>query len=301
MLTPFDENGEIDFTALAKLTHYYIEAGATGLFANCLSSEMFELGKEERIAVTSFVVEEVAGAIPVFSTGTFCGPLKEQADFCKRIYDTGITAVVAITSILANENDADKTLLSQVAELFSLTGNIRFGFYECPVPYKRVLSPLLLKQIVDTNRIVYYKDTSLDLEAVMQKVMLTKAHGSFELYDAFMVNAVASMESGCAGLSCIQGNYFPEMISWITSNFSNQEYSLQVKQVQQFLTDTMDVIHNVYPISAKYFLQSRNFPIGLNTRRKVGLFSPEVKTNIDQLSYKYDRLREQLGIKSMLI
>lgn len=301
MLTPFDENGEIDFAALAKLTHYYIEAGATGLFANCLSSEMFELSKDERIAITSFVVKEVAGTVPVFSTGTFEGSLMEQSDFCKRIYDTGTTAVVAITSVLAKENDPDEILLSRVDELFKLTGNIPFGFYECPVPYKRVLSPLLLKQITDTNRVIYYKDTSLDLDAVTQKVKLTGAQGRLELYDAFMVNAVASLENGCAGLSCIQGNYFPELISWISRNFSSQVYSLQVKQAQQFLIDTMDVIHNAYPISAKYFLRSRNFPIGLNTRRKTGSLSPQVKKNIDHLSHMYDQLREQLGIKSILI
>lgn len=39
MLTPFKNNGEIDYEALTRLIHFYIDAGASGLFANCLSSE----------------------------------------------------------------------------------------------------------------------------------------------------------------------------------------------------------------------------------------------------------------------
>lgn len=301
MLTPFKENGEIDYDALAKLTAYYIEAGATGLFANCLSSEMYELLSEERLNVTAFVVKEAAGAVPVFSTGTFGGPLQQQADFSKRIYDAGVDAVVAITSLLASEDQMDEELLSRIDELLFLTGNIPFGFYECPVPYKRVLTPQILQRIVQTDRIVYYKDTSLDIDAVTEKIKLTSGSPSFELYDAYMVNAVASLDAGCAGLSCIQGNFVPELISWICENYAEPSKRDQINVAQAFLTNTMDVMHNVYPIAAKYFLQSRGFGITTTTRREVGEFPEAVKAGLDQLSRDYDQLQEFLGIRTVKV
>jgi 4-hydroxy-tetrahydrodipicolinate synthase len=297
MLTPFDDKGRIDYTTLATFIRYYINAGATGLFANCLSSEMFELSEEERISLTAFVVKETAGKLPVFTTGTFGGSITTQAEFVKRIYDTGVTAVVAVTSLLADENEADDVLLTRIHELLRLTGNIPFGFYECPVPYKRLLPPAMLREIAATGRVIYYKDTSLDIAAVAEKIRLTASFPEFELYDAFMVNAIASLKTGCAGLSCIQGNYFPELISWLTINFDNPSYKLQTEKVQQFLVDTMDVIHNVYPLSAKYFLQSRNFPLQLATRRNTGILTPPVKASLDQLSVTYDNLRAELGLE----
>lgn len=297
MLTPFGTNGSIDYKSLAKLTAYYIEAGASGLFANCLSSEMFELTEEERVAVTAFVVKEVAGVIPVFSTGTFGGPLTKQADFARRIHDTGVAAVVATTCMLAEENETDEVLLSRMHELLHLTGNIPFGFYECPVPYKRVLSAKALKDIVGTGRVVYYKDTSLDINAITQKINATAGHPFFELYDAYMVNAVASLKAGCAGLSCIQGNFVPELISWIANNYADTAHEKQVAETQRFLVNTMNVMHDVYPAAAKYFLQSRGFQIGLTTRRSVGELSATVKKNIDQLGQDYEYLQEKLDIK----
>ena len=35
MLTPFDENRQIDWESLKKLIDWYIAAGVHGLFANC--------------------------------------------------------------------------------------------------------------------------------------------------------------------------------------------------------------------------------------------------------------------------
>jgi 4-hydroxy-tetrahydrodipicolinate synthase len=43
MLTPFNDDLSVDYATLRKLCDYYIDNGAVGLFANCLSSEMYEL------------------------------------------------------------------------------------------------------------------------------------------------------------------------------------------------------------------------------------------------------------------
>ena len=106
MLTPFKANGEIDFDGLTQLTELYLQAGAAGLFANCLSSEMYELTEDERLAITRHVVEVANGRVPVVATGTFGGPIAEQAEFAKKIYATGIQAVIVITSLLADANES---------------------------------------------------------------------------------------------------------------------------------------------------------------------------------------------------
>ncbi|MBO9595168.1 MAG: dihydrodipicolinate synthase family protein [Niabella sp.] len=42
-LTPFNEDGSINFDGLTRLTNWYLKNGAKGLFANCQPSEMFAL------------------------------------------------------------------------------------------------------------------------------------------------------------------------------------------------------------------------------------------------------------------
>ncbi|WP_448698357.1 dihydrodipicolinate synthase family protein [Mucilaginibacter sp. AW1-3] len=297
MLTPFKDNGAIDYDVLTQLTEVYIEAGAKGLFANCLSSEMFELTDAEKLLVIKHVIKVANGTIPVVATGTFAGTIDQQADFVKKVNDTGTDAVIVITGLLAAEEESDDIFNERVFKLFDKTDNIPLGFYECPVPYKRLLSPAQLIDFVKTGRVVYHKDTCLDLDTIREKLKATSYNPQFGLYDAYMAHAVKSLKAGSAGLSCIQGNFFPELIVWLCDNYDNAALKAEVDSVQQFLIDNMDVMHNVYPIIAKYGLNKRGLNISTFTRRKVGDFSSAVKSGIEHLYQDYSSLQNRIGLQ----
>ncbi|WP_129715202.1 dihydrodipicolinate synthase family protein [Pedobacter sp. SYP-B3415] len=299
MLTPFSEDGAVDYEALGHLTEVYLRAGASGLFANCLSSEMFELTDEERLKAIRHVMAVADGSVPVVATGTFGGPVSRQADFVKRVADTGVEAVIAITGLLAAEDENDRTLDERVMQLIMETPGIPLGFYECPVPYKRVLKPEQLERYVDTGRVIYHKDTSLDIGQVAEKIHLTGKRSRFGLYDAYMGHAIESLRAGAAGLSCIQGNYFPELIVWLCDHYADQSKAAEVNIVQQFLIDNMDVMHDVYPTVSKYFLRKRGLNISTFTRRNVGEVSRAVLRNIEQLYADYTRLSNRLELQPL--
>ncbi|WP_138479593.1 dihydrodipicolinate synthase family protein [Dyadobacter bucti] len=298
MLTPFQDSGEIDYDGLKALTELYLEAGCAGLFANCLSSEMFELTEDERLSITKTVVDQVAGRVPVVATGTFGGPIAEQADFVKRIYETGVQAVIVITSLIAAEDESDEVFLTRSKELIALTDDIPLGFYECPVPYKRLIMSPVLAELLATGRVIYHKDTSLDLEEVVRRIKVGEGY-NFGLYDAYMVNATASLRAGAAGLSCIQGNIYPELIVWLCNHYNDSERREDVVRLQNFFDESMELVHTAYPIIAKYSLQKRGFPISLFTRREVGVLTTELQQKMDQLLEEIDDLQNDLGITSI--
>lgn len=297
MLTPFKDNGEIDYNILTELTEIYLEAGASGLFANCLSSEMFELTDKERLDAIKHVIKVVDGKVPVVATGTFGGEISKQADFVKQVHDTGTKSVILISSLLAEEKESDAIFNERVFELLHLTPGIPLGFYECPVPYKRLLSAEQLKSFVDTGRVIYHKDTCLDIDQIKAKLAATESYPEFGLYDAYMVHAVDSLKAGSKGLSCIQGNYFPELIVWLCDHYNDASLQEEVQKVQQFLIDNMDVMHNVYPVVSKYFLQKRGLNISTFTRRKVGEFTNSITREIETLFQNYTNLQQELDIK----
>ncbi|MEM9675302.1 MAG: dihydrodipicolinate synthase family protein [Bacteroidota bacterium] len=295
MLTPFLENGEVDYDGLTQLTEFYLASGANGLFANCLSSEMFELTPRERIKVTQHVVNVANNRVPVVATGTFGSAIEKQADFINQIYQTGVQAVIMITGLLANEDESDEVLNERIFELLNRTGKIPLGFYECPVPYKRVLSPEQLSLFIPTGRITYHKDTCLNIEQIRVKVAAGKGY-NFGLYDAYLVHAVASLKAGSAGLSCIQGNFFPELIVWLCQNYNNSQLESEVCKVQDFLTENMEIMHTVYPFTVKYFLRKLGLNISTFTRRETGMFSTNTKNEVDRLYGDYLCLQEELTL-----
>jgi 4-hydroxy-tetrahydrodipicolinate synthase len=299
MLMPFNEDKSIDYKTLEDLIEFYLEAGAGGLFANCLSSEMYQLSREEMITSVSFVVEKVNGRVPIVATGTFPDTVENQAAFVKEIYKTGIESAIVISGLLAEQSDSDEVFESNVKQLLALTDDVPLGFYECPVPYKRVLSAEFLGELVQTGKIKYHKDTCLDIEGVRAKIAASQGVEGFGLYDAYMVHAVESLKAGSAGLSCIQGNYFPELVVWLCDNYN--ENSEELEKVQQFFSENMDLMHDTYPASAKYILEKRGLGITEVCRNGSEVKSKEVYANLDALLDKFNQLAEEinLNVKSL--
>ena len=294
MIMPFDESGKIDYKSLSSIIEFYSESGAVGLFANCLSSEMFDLSPDERLDTTRFIVDAVNGFIPVVATGNFGISIQEQSDFVKRMYETGVDAVILSTSLLAKREEPHNEFVSNTADLIERTNGIPLGFYECPFPYKRVVRPYELGLFLESNRIVYYKDTSLDLDQVRSKIEVSRGF-DFKLYDAYLGHAVKSLESGTDGLSCIQGNFFPEVIVWLCENYFNKNLQSDVDYVQDFLIKKMDIMHTAYPSVAKYFLRKRGIEITTFSRSNPAL-DEQTARGIDKLFEEYKTLKEELGI-----
>ncbi|RYE90945.1 MAG: dihydrodipicolinate synthase family protein, partial [Cytophagaceae bacterium] len=180
-------------------------------------------------------------------------------------------------------------------QLLDWTPGIPMGFYECPEPYKRVLSAEQLGQFVATGRVTYHKDTCLDINQVKAKIAAAQGH-QFGLYDAYMGHAVESLRVGAAGLSCIQGNFFPELIVWLCKNYNNPQLTSEVEEVQQFFVKNMGVMHNVYPTVAKYSLMQRGVEISTFTRRKVGDFSSNIRHGVETLCGDYNALSRSLEL-----
>jgi len=295
MLTPFTHSLDVDFDGLSRLVDFYLACGARGFFANCASSEMYALTNDERIAIVSHVVKRVAGKYPIVATGSFGDTIEERAEFTRRMYDTGIDAVILITSHFASPDEGDDVLLRNLEKYLSLTGSIPLGTYECPSPYKRLLTPEALRSLVSTRRFVYHKDTALDLEKIRPKLDVIRG-SALEFYDAHTPNTLYSLRMGAKGMSCIAGNFYPEVFAWMCSHFSLPERHDDVEWLQSELTRADRIISSGYSLSAKYFLKQRGLDINVNSRRKRAPLTPEECKGLNKLSEDLRFWHDRLGI-----
>jgi len=227
-------------------------------------------------------VDQTAGRVPVVATGTFKGSVEEMADFSNQVYALGVDAVIVLNNQFVAAEESDEVFLARIHQWMELTPGVPFGIYECPVPYKRLVSLPVLQDLLRSGRLCYHKDTSLDIDQVKAKINAGMG-ARFGVYDAYMVHAKASLEAGSMGLSCIQGNFFPDLIAAFCSHPTDE--------FQGFLTENMDLMHSAYPTSAKYVLQKQGFPISLATRRNVDPLTESVKAKLDELLTSASRYR----------
>lgn len=299
MITPYDKSGKIDYKTLGALMNFYMAAGVKGFFANCASSEMYALADDEKLALTEYVVKH-ANKLPVVASGSFGDTIEAKAEFAKKIYDKGVNGVITITSLFAGKDDSDDVLIKNYEKFFSLTGNIPMGTYECPSPYKRILTPYTFKWLLGTGRMVYHKDTTIELAKVKEKIALSRGN-KIEFYDACVANTMYSLQAGAKGMSAISGNFYPEILVWMCNNSTNPDKQEDVKYIQEQLTKTEDIIAQNYPLSSKYFLRKRGLPIEVASRLAKAPLTPELQKQLDDTYEVFKGWCSRIGIKRVTV
>lgn len=294
MITPFKSNKNIDFDALRQLTDFYLASGCKGLFANCLSSEMFHLTEAERLMVTRTVIDQVDGKVPVIASATFGKELDHNATFTSKLQDIGVHTAVIITNQLVDEHESEKVLLAKLEELYEATNDISFGLYECPVPYKRLISPDLLDIISQSGRFTYLKDTSCDLDQIRSKVIAMQGT-KLKLFNANTPTFLASMRLGACGVSPIAGNFFPEFFSYLIANGSDKNVSNDLNQIVTILDEMTG--NKFYPMSPKLFLKMRGLDIEPITRVEVPAFEKQDLIKLHAMLDFFIATAKNLGIK----
>lgn len=294
MLTPFTDNNEVDYESLGKLVDWYIENGVAGLFADCQSSEMFFLSLEERVKIASFVKERAAGRVPVVASGHISESLEDQAEELNAIAKTGVDAVIMITNLLAKEDESDEIWLENLKKLLDkLPEDLALGFYECPYPYKRIISPKLLKWCADTGRFYFIKDTSCSIENIRAK--LEQIEGShLKLFNANSSTILETLKMGCSGFSGVMANFHTDLYVWLCKNYDKEPEKARI--LADFLTIASLIERQVYPVNAKYAQQKMGNFSSIYTRTKdAALLNDTGKLEVDQLMRLTDYMRKRIG------
>lgn len=295
MLTPFKSDLSIDFQTLKQLVDFYLSHGAAGLFANCLSSEMYHLEPDERIHLIREVVTAVRGRIPVVASGTFGSNIRSQIEFIKSVYDLGVNAVIMITSQLITHSEQVRVLEEKFAILIEKTKDIPLGVYECPEPYTRFIPPDMLGRIAKTGRFFYHKDTSCDSIEIRKKVEAT-AGTVLGIFNANTPTAMDSILAGAKGLSPVSANFFPEFFTRFYNEIKQSGENEMTKRMQDYLT-LMDAVTRIkYPLSAKIFLGMRGIRIRAETRIPVARLKFEEKKMIKSLYNLYTDFKDKFEI-----
>lgn len=296
MLTPFDANREIDWDSLKKLIDWYITAGVHGLFANCQSSEMFFLSEAESLQLTRFVLDYTAGRVPVVASGhTACG-LSQQIDQLGAMAETGVDSVILISNRFALASESNDVVLANLQKITAaVTDKVGLGIYECPHPYKRLLSDEVVSWCAQSGRYTFIKDTCCQIDTIRRRLELIKG-SRMRIANANGQTLLASLQAGAAGYSGVMTNFHPELYVWLCENWQNEPEKAEL--VSDFITTASLVEYLDYPICAKdYQLSIGNFKsVASRTREAGNYYSAHFQTTVQQMMHLGESLKKQLAI-----
>ncbi|MBQ7542872.1 MAG: dihydrodipicolinate synthase family protein [Clostridia bacterium] len=279
MVTPFTPDNRIDFNAVEQMLHWY-DGKVDGVFAVCQSSEMFFLSFEERLSLMRFIREHAPKGMAVVASGHTAPSIDRQIEEAKAFIDTGVDSYVFISNRFAGEDEGDDVFLENVDYVVNRIPQIALGIYECPVPYRRLLSPETLGVLAKGGRFTFLKDTCCDADVIRAKLRAVEGT-PLKIFNANSASLLPTLRDGAAGFSGVMANFHPELYFWLCHSFDKEPEKAEL--VQSFLGFASLSERQIYPPNAKYYLSLEGLDITTVTRSKNYNMSKSEMLEMQQL------------------
>jgi 4-hydroxy-tetrahydrodipicolinate synthase len=206
LLTPFRPDGSLDEPGLRHLTRRMITAGVHGVFPVGSSGEFWVLNDQERRLVIKTVVDEIAGAIPVY-VGVGAIGTRQVIEYVHMAEQLGADAVVAVTPFYISLSQKELyTHYAAIARSTSLpvlpynnpgrTGNVN-------------LEPATVARLSEIENLVGIKDSSGNLGQTADYINLCRP--GFAVFQGRDDIIFPSLVLGAVGGVAAEGNVAPEL------------------------------------------------------------------------------------------
>lgn len=274
MITAFDAQLQLDRTAYRDMIQWYLEHGVGGLYANCLSSEMFHLDSSERVRLAADAVAAAAGRVPVAATGNLGDSLAEHLRSCQQIADTGVDVVMLVVPDWITGDHALEQYLMALTEQVTAP----LGLYECPVPKSYHLGLELIEKLAKTGRFVAFKETSCDLEKIRQILRVTSGT-PLALLQANTPYLLEAIQAGSPGTMSIASIWLPDLVSAVVRAAASGDPCAQDLHAKLCALEMVQRV--VHPLGTKYLLARRGLPVTTRSRAVTNPLPAEVVRALD--------------------
>lgn len=260
MITPYQKNGEVDYAAVEALTEWYWKRGCDGIFADCQSSEIQFLTLDERVSILHTVMQKVYALaeqdpsrprMTVVASGHVSDGFEDQVRELNAIAAEKPDALILISNRMDIANTSDEAWIADTERLIAeLPAEMPLGIYECPKPYKRLLSEKMLRWCVENGRFYFVKDTCCDAELIRARLEVCKG-SHLKLFNANAQTLLETVRAGVYGYCGVMANFHPDLYTRLLKGDIN---SSDASLLQDFLGLAATIEGQTYPCCAKYYL-----------------------------------------------
>lgn len=248
LITPFCDDGQVDFDALAQIIEWQVDCGTHALVATGTTGEAATLSVNEHIGVVDFVVKTVRGRIPVIA-GTGANSTAEAIELTKRACDVGADAVLIVVPYY---NKPPQEGLYQHFAKIARTVNIPQILYNVPSRTVADLHQDTLLRLSEFDNIVGIKDATGDIGR--GKALLDALDGRLAVFSGDDASALDLVQLGAVGNISVTANVAPKQMAQAFALALAGKYNEAVQIYNTIKHLHRDLFMQTSPIPAKYAL-----------------------------------------------
>ncbi len=211
LVTPFQENSELDLDAYGRLIDWQVEQGTHGIVPCGCTGEAATLTHDEQKRLIKFAVERVAGRVPVVA-GTGSNNTAETLGLTAYAKDVGADAALMITPYYNKPTEAGLK-----AHYFAVADEVGLPvmLYNVPGRTQVKMSPQLISELNEHEMIVSVKEACGSVNQVS------------EIRDRCNINIMSGddpltlpmMAVGGAGVVSVAANVVPDKVAGLCDAF----------------------------------------------------------------------------------
>lgn len=246
LITPFKENGEIDFETLKNLVEFQIENGTDSIIICGTTGESATLSDLEHLKCIEACVEYVNKRIPVIA-GTGSNNTKSAIYLSQEAEKLGADGLLCVTPYY---NKASQEGLKRYYEAIADSVNIPIIMYNVPSRTAVNLSPVTAVDIFEKNKnIVAIKEASGNFSQIAKIFELSNSQ--LDVYSGNDEHVVPILSLGGSGVISVIANIFPKQTHDMVMDYLNGDTEKARKMQLDMLNLCSALFSDVNPIPVK--------------------------------------------------
>jgi 4-hydroxy-tetrahydrodipicolinate synthase len=249
LVTPFTEQGEVDYQGLKKLLRhtakgvdYYVVMGTTG--------EAITLNKEEKRKILAFIKANNSKGLPlVYGIGGSC-----TQDVLDTIKQTDLSGVDAILSVSPYYNKPSQEGIYQHFKLIASQSPVPVILYNVPGRTASNLSAATTLRLAAHKNIIGIKEASGNMEQCL-KIAADKPE-NFMLISGDDMLTVPLYSVGAVGVISVLANAFPVIFKKMKEYASAGNYLRAHHELFKLLDINAPMYEEGNPVGIKYVLKT---------------------------------------------
>lgn len=269
MVTPFDQNGNVDLEQTTILVDYLIENGTDGLIVGGTTGESPTLTNEEKIDLFTHVVKVANERVPVIA-GTGSNDTTSSIELTKEAEECGVDAIMLAAPYYNRPNQTG--LYKHFAKVAGVT-KLPVMLYNIPGRSAVNIDADTIIDLSKIENIVSVKDAGGDLDQVSEIIEGTDE--SFTVYCGEDSLTLPMMAVGGDGVVSVASHVAGERMQSMISAFESGDVQKAAKIHRQLVPVMNGLFAAPSPAPVKAALQMKGLDVGGVRLPLVGLTAEE--------------------------
>lgn len=259
LLTPFCEDGNIDYKEYARLVLFVTDNGVHNLFVGGTTGEFVNLAADERKRLLAVACDNRSSETKVMFNVTAMNQ-EEMEDFCQWARQCGADAV-SVTAPYYHKYDKE-ALIQYFCKCADLAGEIPLYLYNMPGMTTNPITPDILGRLAERcPNLGGIKDSSMDFMMILEYQEAVRGY-SVEIVTGNDAQILTTLQAGGDGAVAALAGVYPELTSCIWNSFLDGKLD-EAREAQNKVMDLRRLCRDVMPVmSHKYLLELRGFQMG---------------------------------------